>query len=162
MTFHGNRINMLLFCVTFACFQVLTSAGIERSYAIELIGDLAWKVYEKWGQVPILIARLLTGDSCKRMCITVNMFLRFPFSPSGYIFKRLPCNDGILLDMLRCSIAEYSQAHEASDLCIGTRCNLDFPLAEMWGGWLELTETLAAGNAHCDFRFKTAAQNETT
>jgi hypothetical protein len=31
---------------------------------------------------------------------------------------------------------------------------LDFALAEMWGGKLERTGTLAEGKEHCDFYFK--------
>jgi len=154
----GNRMNMLLSCVTLACFRVLLATGTVREYAIELIGDTAWKVYEKWGRLPILIARLSTRDPRERLRMSVNMFLRFPFTPPGYVFERLPSSDGISLDMLRCPVAEYFHKQDASDLCIGTWCNLDFALAEMWGGWLERTETLAAGCARCDFRFKANAR----
>lgn len=154
----GNRMNMLLSCVTLACFRVLLATGTVREYAIELIGDTAWKVYEKWGRLPILIARLSTRDPREQLRMSVNMFLRFPFTPPGYVFERLPSSDGISLDMLRCPVAEYFHKQDASDLCIGTWCNLDFALAEMWGGWLERAETLAAGCARCDFRFKANAR----
>jgi hypothetical protein len=153
----GNRMNMLLACVTLSCLRVMLSTGVERKYAIELIGDMAWQVYENWGRLSDLIARLLTRDPHERMRMSVNMFLRFPFTPPGYIFERLPSNDGTSLDMLRCPIAEYFRAQGAADLCIGTWCNLDFPLTELWGGWLERTETLAAGHTHCDFNFKARA-----
>lgn len=154
----GNQMNMLLSCVTLACFRVLMATGTEKAYAIELIGDMAWKVYEKWGRFPILIARLLARDPREQLRMSVNMFLRFPFTPPGYVFERLPSTYGISLDMLRCPVAEYFHKQDASDLCIGTWCNLDFALAEMWGGWLERTETLAAGCARCDFRFRANAR----
>ena len=150
----GNRMNMLLACVTLACLQEMVSAGIERAYAVELIGDVAWKIYEKWGRLPIFFARLLAGDPVDRMRRCVNMFLRFPFTPPGYGFVRLPSSDGISLDMHRCPVAAYLIKHEAADLCVGTWCNQDFALAQMWGGWLERHETLAAGCPRCDFRFK--------
>ena len=92
------------------------------------------------------------------MQISVNSFLRFPFTPPGYVFERLSSSDGISLDMLRCPVAEYFQKQNTSDLCIGTWCNLDFALAEMWGGWLERTETLAAGCERCNFRFKASTR----
>ena len=154
----GNRMNMLLACVTLSCFQALTSAGIERDYAIEMIGDVAWKVYEKWGRLTIFVARLLSRHPRERMRMSVNMFLRFPFTPPGYVFERLDSSDGVAFNMLRCPISEYFRAQGASDLCVGSWCNLDFSLAEMWGGWLERKETLAAGCTRCDFRFKTVAQ----
>jgi hypothetical protein len=150
----GNRVNMLLAAMTLAFLQVLIASGRGRAYAIELVGDVAWKVYERWGRIPLVVARLRSRDPRERMRISVDMFLRFPFTPPGYLFNRLPSEEGISLDMLRCPVADYLRREEASDLCIGTWCNLDFPLAEMWGGRLERTKTLAAGCERCDFRFK--------
>jgi len=150
----GNQMNMLLSCITLACFRILMAEGIGREYAIELIGDMTWKIYKEWGRIPIFGASLITRDPRERMRMSVNMFLRFPFTPPGYVFKRLPSEDGISFDVLRCPVAEYLRQQNASDLCVSTWCDLDFPLAEMWGGWLERTTTLASGCAQCDFRFK--------
>ncbi len=153
----GNRMNMLFACISLAFFRALVATGVEREYAIDLFGDVAWKVYTTWGRLPIFVARLLTRNPRKQMQISVNMFLRFPFTPPGYIFERLPSSDGVSFDMQRCPVAEYFHKEDASDLCVGTWCNLDYALAEMWGGSLERTETLAAGHARCDFRFKADA-----
>jgi ubiquinone biosynthesis protein len=153
----GNRMVVLLSCVTLACFRVLMAAGIERHYAVELIGDVAWKVLEKFGRLTMFVAGLLSRDPRERLRMSVNSFSQFPFTPPGYVEKRLPSSDGVSMDMLRCTAAEYFRKQDASDLCIGTWCNLDYALAEMWGGWLERTETLAAGYTRCDFRFKTNA-----
>jgi ubiquinone biosynthesis protein len=150
----GTRMNMLLAAMTLAFLRVLVARGTGRAYAIELVGDVAWKVYERWGHIPIVVARLRSRDPSERLRVSVEMFLRFPFTPPGYLFDRLPSDEGISLDMLRCPVAEYFRREGASDLCIGTWCNLDYPLAEMWGGRLERTQTLAAGCERCDFRFK--------
>lgn len=150
----GNRMNMLLACITLSCLRAMLSAEIERGYAIELIGDIAWKVYEKWGRIPLFVAGLLTRNPREQMSKSVKMFLKFPFSPPGYVFVYLPSIDGISFDMLRCPVAEYFQSQYASDLGTGTWCNLDFPLAELWGGWLERTGTLSSGSTRCDFRFR--------
>lgn len=150
----GNRLNMLFAAMTLAFLHVLVARGTGRAYAIELVGDVAWMVYERWGRIPIALARLRSRNPHERMRVSVEMFLRFPFTPPGYRFDRLPSDEGISLDMLRCPVAEYFRREGASDLCIGTWCNLDFPLAEMWGGRLERTQTLAAGCDRCDFRFK--------
>lgn len=155
----GSQMNVLLSCLTVACLEVLMARGTEREYAIELIGDVAWKVYERWGRIPIALARLRTPNPRDRMRLSVNMFLRFPFSPPGYRFERLPSDEGIALDMIRCPVAEYMRGQSASDLCVGTWCNLDFALAEMWGGWLERSDTLAAGCRSCNFHFKANTRN---
>jgi len=149
----GNRMMLLLACVTAAFFEALIAAGIERDYAIELFADVAWRVYEKSGILPDLVTGVVTRDPAERMRMRVDMFLRFPFNPPGYVFKRLPFDDGAAFDMVRCPVAEYLQAQGAADLCVGSWCNLDFALAEMWGGRLERNETLAGGADRCDFRF---------
>lgn len=79
----GSRMNLLLSCMTYACLRALLSMGVERSYAIELIGDVAWKLYEKWGRLPHVIARIGAHDPREQMRIAVNLFLRFPFGPAG-------------------------------------------------------------------------------
>jgi hypothetical protein len=150
----GNQMNLYLSCVTFSCFQILLEFDVERNYAIELISDVSWKVYEKWGVIPISIAQLWARNPRDRMRFAVKAFLQFPFSPPGYRLNRLPSDDGISFDMQRCVVAEYFQTQGTADLCVGTWCDLDFALAEMWGGWLERTKAIAAGSSLCDFRFK--------
>ncbi len=154
----GSRQNVVLACLTLSMLEALTTDGVEREYAIELIGDACWKVYAQWGQVPRVVTRLLTRDPTKRMRMRVDMFLRYPFNRPGYRYADVPEPRGRGLDMLRCPVAEYLAANNASDLTVGTWCNLDFPLARMWGGALERHGTLAGGAARCDFRFRAEAQ----
>jgi hypothetical protein len=59
------------------------------------------------------------------------------------------------LDMVRCPVADYLGQRDAADLCAGSWCNLDYALAEMWGGRLQRSSTLGAGAKCCDFRFHT-------
>lgn len=149
----GSRLDVTLSCVTLACFEVLIASGIQRYYAIELIGDVVWVIYRRWGRIPFLLARLRSRDPVDRLRLSVQYFLRFPFNAPGYRFDVLPSEAGFSLNMLRCPVAEYFLKHDAPDLCIGTWCNQDFALAESWGGVLSRPSTLAAGCAHCDFRF---------
>jgi len=153
----GGRLNVLLACVSVSYFRALLAAGVERAYAIELFADAAWKIYEKWGLVPRLLARFVTRDPVERMRWRVNGFLRFPFNPPAYEFEQFPIADGIRIDMHRCPVADYLRAQGATDLCVGSWCDLDYALAEMWGGRLVRDGTLAAGAPHCDFRFKVMA-----
>lgn len=150
----GSRQNVSLACLTLAMLDALREEGIERGYAIELIGDSCWKVYAQWGQVPRLLSRLLTRDPAKRMRISVDTFLRFPFNRPGYRYLDVPEPAGRGLDMLRCPVAGYLAAHSASDLAVGSWCNLDFQLARMWGGTLERHNSLAQGAQCCDFGFR--------
>ncbi len=149
----GSRMNVMLACLSFSMLTVLLGRGVERQYAIELIADAAWKVYQKWAILPKVFARLLTRSAAKRMEVCVNAFLRFPFNPPGYQFESAPSDSSIAFNILGCPIARYLQKHDAADLCVASWCNLDFALAEMWGGKLERTGTLAEGRQQCDFHF---------
>lgn len=108
----------------------------------------------KWAIVPMFIARFSTRDRAGRMKFCVNAFLRFPFNSPGYKLERIPSDCGIAFNILACPIASYLQQQGGADLCVASWCNLDFALAEMWGGKLERTGTLAEGKDRCDFQFK--------
>jgi hypothetical protein len=149
----GGRMNVLLACITLAYFRALLAVGVERAYAVELLADAAWKIYEHWGRVPVVLARFVTRDATGQMRWRVSSFLRFPFNPPAYEFDRAPTPDGIAVTMHRCPVADYLRAHGAADLCVGSWCNLDYALAELWGGSLQRNETLAGGAGQCDFRF---------
>jgi hypothetical protein len=149
----GARQNVLLAALTLAAFHALLDAGIERPYAIELIGDAAWRIYAGWGRLAKLATAPFGGDPPERLRRRVDLFLRYPFERPAYVYEDRPEPRGRALDMLRCPIADYMRDNEAADLCVGTWCNLDFALAEMWGGRLQRRHTLAGRAPKCDFRF---------
>ncbi len=153
----GSQMNVFLACITLSAFHSLRATGVERGYAIELVRRMSWRIYRKWGRIALFIARVRTVQPERQLRLCVNMFLRFPFSPPGYRFERLSSDDGVSLDMVRCPIAEYFRDNNAPDLGVGTWCDLDYPLAAMWGGWLERTKTLATGAPRCDFRFRSSS-----
>lgn len=155
----GSRMNVMLACLCYSMLTVLLARGIEREYAIELIADVAWNVYRKWAVIPKFISRFATREPSQRINFCVNAFLRFPFNPPGYELERLPSGKGIAFNILSCPVARYFAKQGAADLCVGSWCNQDFALAEMWGGRLERTGTLAGGAIQCDFRFSAELSN---
>jgi L-2-amino-thiazoline-4-carboxylic acid hydrolase len=156
----GARQNVLLAALTLSFLEALQEAGIERRYAIELTGDTCWHFYRQWGYVTRAATRLISRDPVRRLRLSVNAFLTFPFGPPGYRFDDVAQDDGRSLDMRRCPVADYLGAPGAADLCAGSWCNLDYALAEMWGGTLERSRTLVAGASCCDFRFRIPAAGE--
>jgi L-2-amino-thiazoline-4-carboxylic acid hydrolase len=151
----GSRQNVLLAALTLSFLEALEADGIERGYAIELTGDVCWRFYRQWGLGTRAATRLITRDPVRRLRLSVNAFLTFPFGRPGYEFDDVPQPDGRSLDMHRCPVADYLGSRGAADLCAGSWCNLDYALAEMWGGTLHRTGTLVAGANCCDFRFRT-------
>jgi len=149
----GSRQNVMLAALTLAILEALEGAGIERSYAIELTGDTCWRFYRHWGRITKTLTTLISRDPTRRLRLSVNAFLTFPFGRPGYKFDDVPEEDGRSLNMLRCPVADHLGRRGAADLCAGSWCNLDYALAEMWGARLERSSTLVAGASCCDFRF---------
>jgi hypothetical protein len=150
----GSRQNVVLACLTLSMLEAFVDEGIQRAHAIELVGDICWKIYAQWGRIPRTTSLLLTRDPAKRMRLSVDAFLRFPFNRPGYRYEDVSEPQGRALNMLRCPVADYLGAHGASDLTVGSWCNLDFQLAHMWGGTLERHGSIAGGAQRCDFRFR--------
>jgi L-2-amino-thiazoline-4-carboxylic acid hydrolase len=150
----GSRQNVLLAALTLSFLETLEADEIERAYAIELTSDVCWRFYRQWGQGTRAATRLITRDPVRRLRLSVNAFLTFPFGRPGYQFDDVPQPDGRSLDMQRCPVADYLASRGAADLCAGSWCNLDYALAEMWGGTLERSTTLVTGGSCCDFRFR--------
>jgi hypothetical protein len=105
------------------------------------------------GLVTATITKLLSRDPTRRLRLSVNAFLTYPFGRPGYRFDDVVEENGRALDMRRCPVADFLGQRNAADLCAGSWCNLDYALAEMWGARLERTSTLVAGASRCDFRF---------
>jgi hypothetical protein len=149
----GSRQNVMLAALTLSLLESLEKSGIERAYAIELTGDTCWRFYRHWGRVTQTVTGLIARDRTRRLRLSVNAFLRYPFGRPGYQFDDVPEADGRSLNMVRCPVADYLGHRDAADLCTGSWCNLDYALAEMWGARLQRTSTLVAGASCCDFRF---------
>jgi ubiquinone biosynthesis protein len=93
-------------------------------------------------------------DRLGRLRFATDLFRSFPFNPPGYLMEDISAPHEVAFDVRRCPVAEYFRRHGASEVCVATWCNLDYALAEQWGGRLERTGTLAAGADRCDFRWK--------
>jgi hypothetical protein len=154
----GSRMNVRLAALTHAMLQVLLQAGVQRQYAIELIADTSWKVYEIWARLGLLVARLRSASDetlvFARTRPDGSVALTFPFEAPGYLARPAAPGGGTQtgFDVIRCPVAEYFRTRGEADLCRAAWCDLDFPLAEMRGCTLRRTTTLVEGADRCDFR----------
>ncbi|MFX3626059.1 MAG: L-2-amino-thiazoline-4-carboxylic acid hydrolase [bacterium] len=138
--------------------KTLIESDIERKYAIELIGDVAWVVYEKLMKIPDIFSRLRYRNGVKRMKFNVEFIMKnFPFGPPSYQSEWVDDIDAGNFIVHRCPYANFYHSQlsfeDARDFCQGTACHLDWGLAELWGGHLERTKTIVGGDKCCDFRY---------
>jgi ubiquinone biosynthesis protein len=140
--------------VVLALHDVLLRCGAAAGESHRLIYDMGWRFYTQMGEPPLLVASAFTRDPRKRLKLATDLFRSFPFGEPGYEWRDISANDGAVgFDCLKCPVAVFFADHHASELCVQTFCNLDFPLAEKWGGRLERSGTIAAGARFCDFRW---------
>jgi ubiquinone biosynthesis protein len=143
-----------LAAATLAIHDTLLRHGVSPQASYQLIYDIGWKFYTEMGEPPLLLAAAFTRDPHKRVRFATDLFRKFPFEQPGYLWQDVPsARDVVAFDCTRCPVAEFFANHQASELCVQTWCNLDFPLAEKWGGRLERTGTIAMGAQRCDFRW---------
>ncbi len=150
----GAHHNVLLSCFTLAAVDALTAQGTDRSYAIELFGDVAYDIYSRWGAIARFIARLASREPVQRMRVACRLFLTFPFDQPGYEYEARSMHDGLAFDITRCPVAEYLREQGAVDVGLRTWCHQDWALAEYWGGWMERTQTRMEGADICDFLWR--------
>ena len=85
----------------------------------------------------------------------LDLFMVFPYAAPGYDMAYVDEGPGVVgFDVWRCPAAELFEAHGLSALCKEAFCDLDYPLADMWGVELERTHTLSTGGPCCNFRFR--------
>ena len=158
----GSQMNVRLAGLSLAMLCSLIADGIERKYAIELIGDSCWKIYQYWGRAGRFLGRLARRDPikdhAKRIGKDGSWPMSFPFNPPGYRARYVATQGGLGFDVIRCPVAEYFHTHDSEDLAVNTWCMLDYPLAEMIEMKLVRTQTLANGDPQCDFRWFSAAE----
>ncbi len=158
----GSRMNVRLAALTLALFRHLVAVGVEREYAIELVGDSCWTIYQWWGRLGLFARSLSQSDAIRDQAKLVRSDgswpISFPFNPPGYLTRYVPTENGLGFDVIRCPVAEYFRGHGAPDLGVGTWCMLDYALAEAQGIRMVRTQTLAAGSKRCDFRWFRAAK----
>lgn len=150
----GSRLTVRLAAVLLAALlQAMLEEGVGREYAIELIGDVAWRIYRRWGQAASMLVAALSRDPMRRMSMAVDLFLRFPFGKPGYEREDIPDPRARRFNYTTCPTAAYLVPRGAADLMLSAGCNLDYALAELWGGRLERDGTIAEGCGRCAFRF---------
>jgi ubiquinone biosynthesis protein len=143
-----------LAALTLAMHETLLRHGFAAEESYRLIHDIGWKFYTQMGEPPLLFAAAFTRDPKKRLRLATDLFRLFPFGSPGYAWRDVSSTEEVVaFDCTRCPVAEFFARHRASELCVQTWCNLDFPLAQKWGGRLERTGTIAMGADHCDFRW---------
>jgi len=157
----GATFTTRLAAATIALDEALRARGLDASAAADLIYRIGWRFYQRMGTPPLLLASAVATAPATRLRIATDVFRHFPFGAPGYRWRDVDASPDVVgFDCLHCPVADLFAAHDASDLCARTWCQLDVPLARLWGGRLERTGTLASGAPCCDFRWHAGPDKE--
>ena len=127
----------------------------DEQIAYKIFNEIAWAIYSKMGTIVYRLTGLISKNKYDHLLRSTRLFRVFPFSSPSYQWKDLPSeHDVVAFNCERCPVANYFR--ECGDAHIGfnTWCQLDYRLAELWGGKLLLTNTISGGATFCDFKWE--------
>lgn len=138
-----------------ALYRAMLEHGLSPEQAQQLIEEINWEVFGSGIGASFTLSRLRSSPLQTRVQWILDvMFLTLFTKP--FRKETVPSNNGIAFDVVRCPVAEYFQQQGIPELTRSAACNLDHRMAKIWGVKLERSQTIAAGDARCDFRFKIA------
>jgi ubiquinone biosynthesis protein len=149
----GNWLVMNFAALSIATFQSLTNHGIDEIIATKMIGSITWRITSKWSSRAQRFTKLLFRDQLDQLKFFVNGVMKTLFRSPGYQFDFVDHENGFLLNVRRCPVADLMKAKGVSDLCVQTWCGVDFGLVDIFGSELVREGTIASGKIFCDFNF---------
>lgn len=154
----GGRIMVRLAALTIGLHRALTRRGVKEEEARKLTARVTSRIYGQMATVPTVLSKTGGPAPHERLRRATDLFRRFPFGQPSYDMVDVDGGDDVVaFDVRRCPVAEHFRAQGLGALCVESWCNLDFPLAERWGGRLVRTTTIADGASRCDFRWHVVA-----
>jgi hypothetical protein len=156
----GARVMVRLAGMTAALYRAMLEEGEEPEEAFRKTAGVTWSAYRRLAAWPWKATRLLNRNPLARVKRSMDLFMKFPYRAPGYKMVYLPESpDVVSFRVTRCPAAEYFSRLGLSELCVHAFCNLDYPLADLWGVRLVRPHTLARGDAFCDFKFVSLESN---
>lgn len=151
----GGTLMVHLAAMSTAFYLELTEKGISETKTTRYFYDIAWKVYKIMGRISWNLTQFKSHNKEKRLKYATQLFRAFPFNSPSYKWQNIAQKDNsVCFNCTKCPVAEYFKTKGLSQFCVETWCALDFPLAEMWHGKLERTNSIAGGAEICDFKWK--------
>jgi L-2-amino-thiazoline-4-carboxylic acid hydrolase-like protein len=155
----GGRIMVQLAAMSTAFYWEINSRINDEKTSTKIFYDIAWVVYEKMGMLTWKFTGWQRKSNISRLTLATKLFRRFPFNSPSYLWSDQPGPaNTVCFDCLKCPVATYFATKNLSKFCAETWCAFDFPLAELWGGKLERSGSIAGGSKVCDFKWISASE----
>lgn len=152
---HSFGVNQFLHFMEWdsALYRAMQEHGMTQEQASRLIEEINWEIFGAGTSNVFTLSRLRSAKLQTRIQWVLDMMFAVLFT-KPFRKQAVPSDNGIAFDVVRCPVAEYFQQQGVPELTRAAACNLDHRMAQTWGVALERSQTIAAGDARCDFRFK--------
>lgn len=134
-------------------YRAMQEHGLSPEQARQIIEEINWEVFGSGTMAAFMLSRLRSSKLQTRIQ-WISDLLFFALFTRPFRRQAVSYDKGIAFDVVRCPVAEYFRQQGIPELTRYAACNLDHRMAQTWGVALERSQTLAAGDARCDFRFR--------
>ncbi len=154
---HSFGVNLFLRYMEWdnALYRALREHGIPQEQASQLIEEINWEVFGAGNMVSFTLSRLRSSKLQTRIQWILDLMF-FALFTKPFRKEAVPSESGIAFDVVCCPVADYFRQQGIPELTRYAACNLDHRMAQNWGVKLTRTQTIAKGDAHCDFRYRIA------
>lgn len=136
-----------------ALYRAMLEHRMPPEQAKQLIEEINWEVFGSGIGASFALSRLRSAKLQTRIQWILDLMFAMIFT-NPFHKQAVPSDNGIAFDVVRCPVAEYFQQQGVPELTRAAACNLDYRMAQIWGVTLNRSQTIAAGDACCDFRFR--------
>jgi L-2-amino-thiazoline-4-carboxylic acid hydrolase len=135
-----------------ALYKALLEIEVPDEIAKKHAEKINWELNKKMGTFIYFLSTVIWRPPTRRVKWINNMLWKYVFTKP---FERVLVESAadVAFNITRCPIQEYYRVQNVLELCEYTSCNMDPLLAKAWRSRFQRDQTLAKGDAYCDFRF---------
>jgi hypothetical protein len=160
----GNYQNEFVGLLDLAIYRALVTANIDRSYAMNLVGDMMWQaVVNSHGLVPIIdplrkqILKFTIKDPLAYLGYRLKEMMTYPYSAPGYKVHFYMDNNTYCMDIYSCPVYDFYRQFGEEEMTMfrKTWCTFYYTAAQhvVAGGRYERKHALSSGDQVCDMRW---------
>ena len=136
-----------------ALYGAVQEHGLSQGQASRLIEEINWEMFGAGTANVFSFSRLRSAKRQMRVQWILDLMFAVLFT-KPFRKQVVPSTEGIAFDVTVCPVADYFKQHGVPELTRFAACNLDHRMAQTWGVKLNRSQTIAAGDVRCDFRFQ--------
>ena len=152
---HSFGVNRVLRYFEWDCalFLAMKQEGLPAETAGGFVEEINWAVFGPAFALTYSSTRLRSKKLRPRVQLMLDVMFSVLFT-SPFERTKVPSRQDVAFNVTICPLAQYFRDCGVPELTSYAACSLDYRMAKNWGVQLVRTQTIAAGDRLCDFRFQ--------